>query len=64
MFPLDSGIKRGSVKGNVKGLLKEMVVFLLEWGVVKECFRGKRDFLLNHIETETGRDLGREVFFF
>ena len=54
MFPLDSGIKRESIKGNVKvsGLLKEMVVFLLEWGVVKECFQGKRHFLLNHIETE------------
>ena len=67
MFPLDSGIKRGSIKGNIKvsGLLKEMVVSLLEWGVVKECFRGKRCFSFEpHWDWETGRDLGGNVFFF
>ena len=66
MFSLDSGIKRGSIKGNVKvsGLLKEMVVFLLEWGVVKECFRGKRHFLLNHIETQRQVEMWVERSFF
>ena len=66
MFPLDSGIKRESIKGNVKvsGLLKEMVVFLLEWGVVKECFQGKRHFLLNHIETERQVEIWVERSFF